>query len=256
MMVHTMGAKVDMKIIDSHTHVHSLPGYWWDSPPERLIRLMDEAGIEKSIIMPYGETLPDDLTLLEYTVECVRKYGQRLIGYVRMHPAGGKRGIEVFEKAVREQGMKGLKFHPVGTMIHPADPLTAMFVKKAAELGVPVLFHCGDEEWTLPFQIAKLMEKVPEAKIILGHMGGYFHTADAIAVAAEHRNCYLETSATPDPRIIREAVEKLGPQKVIFGSDGPGCLPALEVEKIRGLNLGREVEEQIFSKNIMHLIGI
>lgn len=244
-----------MKIIDSHTHVHSLPGYWWDSPPERLIGLMDEAGIEQSIIMPYGEVRPDNLSLLKYTIECVKKFQGRLIGYARMHPAGGERSVAVFEQAVREEGIKGLKLHPVGTMVHPGDPLTVMLVRKAAELGVPVLFHCGDEEWTLPFQIERLIEQVPEARVILGHMGGYFHTADAIAVAARYPNCYLETSATPDPRVIREAVARLGPEKIIFGSDGPGCLPALEVKKIRLLQLGREAEEKIFYGNIEYLIG-
>lgn len=244
-----------MKIIDSHTHVHSLPGVWWDSPPERTIQLMDEAKIEKSIIMPYSEITPEDTSLLDYTVKCVERFPDRLIGYARMHPGGGDKGIEIFREAVLHRKIKGLKFHPVGSMIHPADPLSIRFTKVAGELGVPTLFHCGDEEWTLPFQIGKLAQKTPEANIILGHMGGYFHWKDAIEVARRYNNCYLETSAMPDPRAIIEAIEVVGVEKVIFGSDGPGCLPALEVEKIRLLKLGKDVEECILSKNILQLLG-
>ncbi len=244
-----------MKIIDSHTHVQSIPGHMWDSPPERLLKLMDEANIEKSVIMPYAEIEPDDLSLLDYTIECVEKYSERLIGYARMHPAGEEKGVEIFAQAVESKKIKGLKFHPVGSMIHPADPRTVMFVEKAAQLNVPTLFHCGDEEWTLPFQIEKLMEKVPAAKIILGHMGGYFHIKDAILVAERNPNCFLETSATPDPRLIADAIEKLGAERVIFGSDGPGCLPALEVEKIKLLELGAEIEKKVFYSNIMGLLG-
>ena len=246
---------MDFDIIDAHTHVHSLPNHMWDSPPERIVKLMDEANISRAIIMPYGEILPEDLSLLEYTISSVKKYPQRLIGFARMHPGGGKEGVEIFEKSVVEDGIRGLKFHPVGTSIHPADPLSVMFVKKACELGIPTLFHCGDEEWTLPLQIARLLKKVPEAKVILGHMGGYFHVEDAIAVAKDYENCYLETSATPNPKIIEKAVAELGAQRVIFGSDGPGCLPKLEVEKITVLHLDAQSEKQIFHDNIMQLLG-
>lgn len=244
-----------MKILDSHTHVHSLPGHMWDSPPERILRLMDQGGIEKAIIMPYGEVLPEDPSLLDYTIKCVEKYPDRLIGFARMDPKGEEKGLDLFVKALESGHVKGLKFHPVGTRVHPAASSSVEYTKKAAEHNVPILFHCGDEEWTLPFQIAKLAAKVPEARIILGHMGGYFHVRDAIEVCVHHPNCYLETSATPDPRLIQQAIQTIGPQRVIFGSDGPGCLPALEVEKIKLLNLGAEIEEQLFYKNMAFLIG-
>lgn len=227
----------------------------WDSPPERLIRLMDDAGIAQSIIMPYGEIRPEDPQLLYESFQATQDHPERLLAFARMHPAGGDKGIELFEKAVVEMGFVGLKFHPVGTLTHPADPSSVEFAKKAVELDVPILFHCGDEEFTLPFQIAKLFDKVPDAKVIFGHMGGYFHVDDAITVAREHPGCYLETSACPDPRVIERAIEAIGPERVLFGSDGPGCLPALEVEKIRQLKLGEEVEAQVFHKTIEDLLG-
>lgn len=244
-----------MSIVDAHTHVHSLPGHMWDSPPERILKLMDDAGISRAIIMPYGEIMPDDLSLIDAMEAAAASSGGRLIPFARMHPGGGERGLEVFEKAVRERGHRGLKLHPVGSMIHPADPLTIALVERAVALDVPVLFHCGDEEWTLPRQIAKLLEKAPQAKVILGHMGGYFHSRDAIAVAREYPNCFLETSACPDPRVIAEAIESIGADRVIFGSDGPGCLPALEVQKIKLLGLDPASEDKIFRANIEGLIG-
>jgi uncharacterized protein len=243
-----------VKIIDAHTHVQSIPGHMWDSPPERLIKLMDDAGIAQSIIMPYGEIRPEDSSLLEETYQAIQNYPDRLMAFARMHPAGAEAGIELFERAITEMGFVGLKFHPVGTLTHPADPSSVAFVKKAVELDVPVLFHCGDEEFTLPFQIAKLLEKIPEAKVIFGHMGGYFHVDDAIQVALEYPGCYLESSACPDPRVIARAIDKVGPERVLFGSDGPGCLPALEVEKIKQLKLGEEVEAQIFHGTIEALL--
>jgi predicted TIM-barrel fold metal-dependent hydrolase len=73
-------------IIDSHTHVDR---FGWYDPPETIIRLMDEAGIDQSIIMTYVDA-PDVDGSIEYIAESVRKYPGRLIGYARMNPRRGK----------------------------------------------------------------------------------------------------------------------------------------------------------------------
>ena len=94
-----------------------------------------------------------------------------------------------------------------------------------------MLFHCGDEPMTTPYQIASLARKVPGAQIILAHMGGYYHVDDAIEAADRFPNLYLEASAMPFPDKIREAVQRIGAERVLFGSDGPVCSPVLEMEK-------------------------
>jgi predicted TIM-barrel fold metal-dependent hydrolase len=78
---------------------------------------------------------------------------------------------------------------------------------------------------------------VPEATIVLGHMGAYFHGRDALAVAERRENVMLETSACPYPGLIGEAVRRVGAERVIFGSDGPGCPPAIELDKVRRAGL-------------------
>ena len=85
---------------------------------------------------------------------------------------------------------------------------------------------------------------MPEATIVFGHMGAYFHGQDALAVAERCDNVVLETSACPYPELIGEAVRRVGAERVIFGSDGPGCPPAIELEKVRraGLAPGRPAQ--------------
>ncbi len=67
--------------------------------------------------------------------------------------------------------------------------------------------------------------RAPEATIVIGHMGAYFHGQDALAVAERCENVVLETSACPYPELIREAVRRVGAERVIFGSRRTG-LPA------------------------------
>jgi uncharacterized protein len=87
-------------------------------------------------------------------------------------------------------------------------------------------------------------------------MGGYFHVDDAIAMAERYPNLYLETSAMPYPSKIAEVVERVGAERVVFGSNGPGCNPWLEVEKVRMLGLGRDAEELILAGNAARLLRL
>jgi hypothetical protein len=242
-------------IIDSHTHVDEAPSYGWFDPPEAIIRLLDEAEIERAVVMTYRDAPGPEERVIEYIAEAVQRYPDRLIGYARMNPRYGEEAVELFDRAIRDYKMRGLKLHPVSYVMHPASEPTLALIHRAAELGVPTLFHCGDEEFSLPLQIAEAAKAVPEAQIILGHMGGYFHVRDAIRVAKRHPNLILETSAMPYPRMLKEAVEAVGAERVLFASDGPGCDPLLEVEKVRRAGLAPEQEELIFRGNIERILG-
>jgi predicted TIM-barrel fold metal-dependent hydrolase len=237
-------------IIDSHTHVDR---FGWYDPPETIIRLMDEAGVDKSIIMTYGDA-PDVEGSLEYIAEAVQKYPDRLIGYARMNPRGDEKAHRLFEKAMEEYGFKGLKLHPVGNLCHPGGPETVDMIRLATHYHAPVLFHCGDEELTLPLQVAQAAEACPEATIILGHCGGYFHVKDAIRVAERYPNIILETSAMPYPQVIKEAVERVGASRVLYASDGPGCDLTIEVHKVRMAGLTAEEQEALFYRNIEQIL--
>ena len=85
-------------------------------------------------------------------------------------------------------------------------------------------------------------------------MGGYFHVEEAIAVAIQCPNVVLETSAMPYPDRVREAVNVLGPEDVIYGSDGPVCSPRIEVEKVRIAELAPEAERLVLGENARALI--
>ncbi len=238
-------------IIDSHTHVQRTSGFW-DSPPERIISLMDKAGIEKAVIMTYS----DSPALVDFIYESVNKFPDRLIGYTRLDPSAGEESCRVLEHSVKHLGMKGLKLHPVGNLVHPSADVSVNLIQTAANLGIPTLFHCGDEEFTLPLQVAAAAGKCPDARIILGHMGGYFHVEDAILAAEKYDNIFLETSAMPYPDKIREAVERIGAERILFASDGPGCPPDLELTKVRMAGLSSREEKLILSDNIVRLLKI
>src|SRR5689334_2625762 len=178
-------------------------------------------------IVDAPEVNPDALELI---AEACAAYPDRLEAFARIHPWYGDESVALLERALGELGFKGLKLHPVTTIAHPSGEDTLRLLRIAAAHDAPTLFHCGDEPLTTPLAVARAAAGCPEATIILGHMGGYFHAEEAIDVAQRHPNIVLETSAMPYPAMIRAAVDRIGPERVLYASDGPACSPRIEVE--------------------------
>ena len=243
-------------ILDFHTHVDQAELYGWFDPPEKLVPLMDEAGIDRAAIMTYVDVPGSNPGAVELIADAVARYPDRLIGFVRLNPNFRHEARRALDRAVLELGFRGVKLHPTTTLAHPAADPTVELLERCAELSVPALFHCGDDPYTTPQAIEAAAARVPGCAIVLGHMGGYFHVEDAIAAAVRQPNLYLETSAMPYPDRISDAVRSIGATRVLFGSDGPGCNPALEVKKIRMLGLEASEERLVLGENGARLLGL
>jgi uncharacterized protein len=242
-------------IVDFHTHVDEAPAFGWIDPPEKIVALLDDAGIDRAVIMTYTDLPGINPDALEYIVEAAGRFPDRLIPFVRLNPNFPEAVGALLDRAV-ELGVRGVKLHPTTTLAHPAGAATVTLLRRCGELGLPVLFHCGDDPYTTPQVMGLAAEAAPDCAIVMGHMGGYLHVDDALEEAERHANLYLETSAMPYPTRIAEAVDRVGPGRILFGSDGPGCNPALELDKIRRLGLPPEAEEQILGGTAMSLMGM
>ena len=120
-----------------------------------------------------------------------------------------------------------------------------------ADRDLPVLIHCGHPIYSLPWSIEELIVAFPHVKVVLGHMGhgNVIYINGAIDVAARNPNVYLETSGMPMPTKIREAVERVGPERVLFGSDIPFHHPKVEIDRVRLAGLPADVLERVLSAN-------
>lgn len=243
-------------IFDMHMHVDELPGLGWSMPAQRCVEAMDRAGIGAAVIMTVTDMPEINPQALELIADACAEHPGRLFGFMRVHPWYGDEAVAILDRAVTRHGFRGLKLHPVSTLAQPGGTESVRLIRRAAELGVPTLFHCGDDPMTTPEAIAVAAQACPEATIILGHMGGYAHTEEAIRVAERLPNVLLETSANPYPDRIADAVRRVGAERVLFGSDGPVCSPELEVEKIRMLGLSEHDERRVLGANALELLGI
>jgi predicted TIM-barrel fold metal-dependent hydrolase len=243
-------------IIDMHMHIEEVASLGWKMSAEDCIRAMDEAGVDRAAVMTLTDLPGLNPRGLELIAEACNSHADRLFGFIRLNPAHLQLSHEVLERAITQLGFKGLKLHPVSTLQHPGAPATIELIQHAGELGVPTLFHCGDEPLSTPLSIAQAAAACPDARIILGHMGGYFHVDEALDVAEQFPNIILETSAMPYPEKIRTAVERIGAERVVFGSDGPVSSPALERQKVVIAALGEEAAALVMGGNAAALLGL
>jgi uncharacterized protein len=244
-------------IIDMHMHIDDVPSLGWELSAETCVRAMDEAQVDRAAVMTIVD-LPGGAnpTAMELIIEACERFPGRLYGFIRLNPRHLEESLKLLDRAVGELGFRGLKLHPVSTLAHPGQPETIALVRAAGELGVPTLFHCGDEPLSTPLSIEPAAAACPDAKIILGHMGGYRHVDEAIDVAQRHPNIILETSAMPYPEKIREAIDRIGVDRVIFGSDGPVSSPALERQKVVRAGLTEDETRLVLGGTAATLLGV
>ncbi len=243
-------------ILDSHAHMDVVPSLGWSDTAEKLIRQMDRAGVAKAAISGYLNAPGPSPDSLRTIAEAVEQYPDRLIGYARMDPWFDDECIRTLEDAVANLHIRGVKLHPAHYTLYPFGALTVKLACRAAELGLPVLIHSGDEIMCLPYQIDRLAKQCPETTIIMAHIGGYFSGEAALEVAERRPNVLVDTSEMPFPEMIQKAVTRLGADRVLFGSDAPCCDIRLEILKVQLAGLTPEQERLVMCDNYAKLMGI
>ena len=72
---------------------------------------------------------------------------------------------------------------------------------------------------------------------------------------ARFPNVYTDTSGVRYFDLLEEALRRAGPQKILFGSDGPWLHPGVELAKVRAMHLSPARRKLVEGGNILRLIG-
>ncbi len=232
----------DAVIIDSHMHVGEFPLFNVSLDRDGLVSLMRAHAIATSLVFH-----PDNTLVRETIRETPGVYG---LVWANPRLPGA---VEETRRLLDEPGSKfrGVKLHPLLDGYHPDDPAVHPIIELLVERGLPALVHCGHPIFTLPWSIEELVIRYPMVRIILGHMGhgNIIYINGAIDVAARHPNVYLETSGMPMHTKVLEAVDRLGPDRVLYGSDAPFHHPTVELAKIRVSGLSPELVDRVLGEN-------
>jgi predicted TIM-barrel fold metal-dependent hydrolase len=160
----------------------------------------------------------------------------------------------------RRDHIHGIKLHPSVDRIKVTDPRVEPLLAYAAEEGLPVMVHCG--RWQEMSSYALVLEvagRYPGVRFILSHMGGdtpelEMATIDAVA-DGRLGNVYLGTEGVREYWAVQRAVEVLGADRVIFGSDYPLGHPKMYLGVIDALAISPEQRSLILGGNVLRLVG-
>jgi predicted TIM-barrel fold metal-dependent hydrolase len=236
-------------VIDAHNHLGDRPGAVQTGA--QLIEKLDKAGVQKAVVFPFVEG--------NFTNDFVRdaylKSPDRLIPYCAVNP-WERNAVDVVRQCISEWGFKGLKLHPTINGYHLADPeLCDPLFKLAEELDFPIIVHGASDLYNSPPEFAMMAKRFPKVALQMAHMGFFWSVEQAITFAGEFDNLYLETSRAPIFE-IQTAVKRIGPHKVIWGTDSPFVDYEFEFSKMTRATPDKAGYEAIVGGNIARLLKL
>ncbi|MCI1931241.1 MAG: amidohydrolase family protein [Clostridia bacterium] len=242
-----------MKKIDAHCHVGEFGG-WADVRIniEELIKQMDEYEIVKTVLCSVDHLTNEDV------LDAYKKYPDRIIPTVFANPIDAKKSLDMAEHYLKDENFKGIKLHPLQHAYVADEEIVDPFMDLAEKYNVPVFIHSGHPPYSLPWSIALLAERHPNVKTVMIHMGhghGVYIDA-ALKMAKRFSNIYLEMSGMPMGSKIKEAYEKVGKDRIMFGTDVPFHHPTVEMQKVITSGLDEKAQHDVFYNNAAKLLGL
>jgi predicted TIM-barrel fold metal-dependent hydrolase len=248
-------------IIDGHAHV-SATDY---GNLDVLLQQLDQAGIDRVLCVPggmvdvrqmsryiTGRLRPDPNIPNHLVYDALDRHPDRAYGFVCINAKAGAAAVRMMEDGFRH-GCRGVKLAPNVHQFAFSEPALAEVAAACGERGFPVYTHVLPQPGSTTADFAALARRFPGTNFILGHMGGDLGNNDAIDFAAELANFYLETSLG-HYLTIHDALARLGPGKLMFGSEFPLGHPRAELENIRLLD--PSAHEAILAGNVLRLLGV
>ena len=243
-------------IIDSHVHVGRSDKISITLTFTQLKKTMNEYNIFQSVVMPNisGED------------SCIERNNIMLKEISDMRPDDKDYYIPYAWIDLNQDGyiehlesikdkIHGVKYHPSVSQIAISDERAAPLLDFCKENNLPILLHCGRHPISHIKHILETANKYKKVKFITAHMGGnaYDLIEDAIELCKSHSmsNVFVDTSTGRHPNLLRKAIEVIGDERLIFGTDMPYTNMDLNMKYIELSKLSDKEYRNIMGYNVM-----
>lgn len=163
-------------------------------------------------------------------------------------------------RCVERYQVRGIKLEAANSA---ADPCMKHVAKAAREFGLVVLQHSWTTELqprktgvqTDPEDTAFFARRYPDVKVIMAHLIGIGYRG--VLAAKGLPNLYIDTSGGyPQEELIDYAVEHLGADHLLYGSDIPIRDSRVKIGAVLGSRLSAADQHKVFHDNAARLIGL
>lgn len=234
-------------IIDMQSHIGKRKG--GGTTAEEVIELMDQAGVDKLMTCSQLEHIDNN-----YIHEAAQKYPTRLIPFAVINP-WAMDGEEELERCFRDYSFYGLKINALRygfaadrhSVIDPYLQLCSKYHKV-------VVGHAMSDLFSLPAKWEELARTFPDVIFLLSHMGIPLMVDSALRIAKRNKNVYLNTAVTFAP-VVKRAVEEVGPEKIVMGSDAPYGSMTQHIAVIRASTSDKHAQDLMLGENMRQIFG-
>ena len=258
--------------------------YMDDIECDKLVKRMDESGIDVTVInvvdnVNFGFDNERIMRINEYCAKAAAKHSGRIIALAGIDPRRPD-APALFRQCIEGFNMKGLKWHP-DDGYYPNSEESYAVLEVVNELGVSLLTHCGPlpssrAKYAHPIHLDDIALDFPNTDIIAAHMGDIWWR-DWAALAKYKKNIYgdlamwqLTAESRPNlfRRYLREILDIIGPDQVLFSTDGPVFEPhisnrrwveiikALSTESADGIKFSDEEVKAILGGNASRIFKL
>jgi predicted TIM-barrel fold metal-dependent hydrolase len=234
---------------------------------EDLLRSMDEAGIDASVIVNFAWRDPDLCRRTnDYILESAASSNGRLIPFGLFAPGPGAR--EEVERCIR-LGLRGLgELRPENQGYDLDSTSESALLAEAAGHHLPLLFHTTEpvghdypgKEGQPIDSLYRFIERAPQATVVASHWGGglpfYSLLRRGHPVLA---NTYFDTAASRflyRHEVFRHVVDIIGAEHVLFGTDFPLLSQSRCRKEIEDAPLSDEEKRLVLGGNAQRLLNL
>ena len=242
-------------IIDAHAHYGAALGL--SCSDEEYIESMDRWGIDRAVFSSMLAISGNEPEGNDAVHRMIRRWPDRVVGYCVPNPY--RRPAEELARCI-DMGFRAVKLHPRGMGCPMDNRMYRPVYEEAQRRRMPVLFHSGglltmpDFRFTSPDMILRIARAYPELPLLAGHMG-LERWLDLVNVAPDVENVYLDiTMSLPDLYRLEKAVQTVGAERVLFGTDLPLLDPSVPLGLVQGADLTDEQRRLILGGNMVRLL--
>ena len=165
---------------------------------------------------------------------------------------------EEIERCVKDYEFRGVKLEAsISARSSRLDPI----MEEAGKYGVFVLHHAWyntlaeTPNESTPADIADLASRFPDVQMVMAHLGGA--RIKGIQNIRPFPNIHVDTSGSqPMSELVEYAVEALGAERIVYGSDVPGRDFSAQLGRIFGARLSDANRRKILYRNAERLLRL
>jgi len=253
-------SKKEFEIIDSHAHLGSFSGFPIRyNKIQEIVNTMRSFGIKKMCVSHLFAITYDTREGNEMTQNEIKDYSDLFFFGGILDPRKSETEIAKEYYDIDPKVTMWNELHPAMHQYHISGKGYRIILDLIKNNPKPVLFHTDEsDKYSKPGQMEELIKSYPEIKFIIGHSGNVIGGFEiAVEIAKKYDNAFLDSTYSRNYfGQMKWMINKVGAEKILFGSDMPFLNGAIQIGKLYESGITDNDRQKIFHDNAVRLLNL